>query len=254
MPHGDNHDLWISATDNQRMVQSNDGGGNVTVNGGQTWTAQDFPTGQFYNVFTTRHVPYHVCGAQQDNSTACVGSQANPGAGEGSLPPIFYAVGGGESGYIAPDPHDLNVFFAGSYGGFLSRLDRETGQQRAVNIYPNNPMGYSAIDIKERFQWTFPDRLLAGGREDAVRVVAAPVAHHEWRAELGEDQPEPDALRSEDAAGLGRPDHQGPDRRRDLRGHLHDRAVATGRQHHLDRARTTAGCTSRATAARTGRR
>ena len=99
------------------------------------------PTGQFYNVFTTKHVPYHVCGAQQDNSTACVGSQANPGAGEGSLPPIFYAVGGGESGYIAPDPNDLNVFYAGSYGGFLSRLDRETGQQRAVNIYPNNPMG-----------------------------------------------------------------------------------------------------------------
>jgi len=156
VPHGDNHDLWISPSDNQRMVQSNDGGANVSVNGGKTWTDQDFPTGQFYNVFTTKHVPYHVCGAQQDNSTACVGSQANPGGGEGSLPPIFYAVGGGESGYIAPDPNDLNVFYAGSYGGFLSRLDRETGQQRAVNIYPNNPMGYSAVDIKERFQWTYP--------------------------------------------------------------------------------------------------
>ena len=144
------------STDNKRMVQANDGGANVTVNGGQTWTDQDIPTGQFYNVFTTRHVPYHICGAQQDNSTACVGSQANPGAGEGSLPPIFYAVGGGESGYIAADPNDLNVFFAGSYGGYLSRLDRETGQQRAVNIYPNNPMGYSSIDIKERFQWTYP--------------------------------------------------------------------------------------------------
>ena len=155
-PHGDNHDLWISSSDNQRMVQANDGGGNVSVNAGRTWTDQDYPTGQFYNVFTTRHVPYHICGAQQDNSTACVGSQANPGAGEGSLPPIFYAVGGGESGYIAPDPNDLNVFYAGSYGGFLSRLDRETGQQRAVNIYPNNPMGYSSIDIKERFQWTYP--------------------------------------------------------------------------------------------------
>jgi photosystem II stability/assembly factor-like uncharacterized protein len=156
VPHSDNHDLWISTADNKRMVQANDGGANVSVNGGQTWTDQDLPTGQFYNVFTTKHTPYHICGAQQDNSTACVGSQANPGAGEGSLPPIFYAVGGGESGYIAPDPNDLNVFFAGSYGGFLSRLDRETGQQRAVNIYPNNPMGWSSIDIKERFQWTFP--------------------------------------------------------------------------------------------------
>ena len=156
VPHGDNHDLWISSTNNKRMVQSNDGSANVTWNGGTTWTGQDIPTGQFYNVFTTRHVPYHICGAQQDNSTACVGSQANPGAGEGSLPPIFYAVGGGESGYIAADPRDTNVFFAGSYGGYLSRLDRETGQQRAVNIYPNNPMGYSSKDIKERFQWTYP--------------------------------------------------------------------------------------------------
>ena len=156
VPHGDNHDLWISSTNNKRMVQANDGSANVTWNGGTTWTGQDIPTGQFYNVFTTRHVPYHICGAQQDNSTACVGSQANPGAGEGSLPPIFYAVGGGESGYIAADPRDSNVFFAGSYGGYLSRLDRETGQQRAINIYPNNPMGYSSVDIKERFQWTYP--------------------------------------------------------------------------------------------------
>ncbi len=156
VPHGDNHDLWISTSNNKRMIQANDGSVNVSWNGGQTWTEQDIPTGQFYNVFTTKHVPYHICGAQQDNSTACVGSQAQAGAGEGSLPPIFYAVGGGESGYIAPDPKNLDVFFAGSYGGFLSRLDRETGQQRAVNIYPNNPMGYSSIDIKERFQWTYP--------------------------------------------------------------------------------------------------
>jgi len=180
VPHGDNHDLWISPTDNQRMVQSNDGGGNVSVNGGRTWTSQDFATGQFYNVFTTKHVPYHVCGAQQDNSTACVGSQAQAGAGEGSLPPIFYAVGGGESGYIAPDPNDVNVFYAGSYGGFLSRLDRETGQQRSVNIYPNNPMGYSAIDIKERFQWTFP---IVFSPVDGKTLYAS--SQHLWRTTNG---------------------------------------------------------------------
>jgi photosystem II stability/assembly factor-like uncharacterized protein len=156
-PHGDNHDMWIAPNDNTRMIEANDGGANVSVNGGQTWSSQDYSTGQFYNVFTTRHVPYHVCGAQQDNSTACVGSEATSGGGgEASVPPIFYDVGGGESGYIAPDPLDLNVFYAGSYGGYLSRLDRETGQRRAVNIYPNNPMGYSSIDITERFQWTYP--------------------------------------------------------------------------------------------------
>jgi photosystem II stability/assembly factor-like uncharacterized protein len=155
-PHGDNHDLWIASKDNQRMMQGNDGGGNVSVNGGKTWSGQGYATGQFYNVFTTKHVPYHVCGAQQDNSTACISSETNPGAGEGSLPPIFYSPGGGESGYIAADPTNENVFFAGSYGGLLTRLDRTTDQRRVVTIYPNNPMGHSSIDIKERFQWTFP--------------------------------------------------------------------------------------------------
>jgi photosystem II stability/assembly factor-like uncharacterized protein len=180
VPHGDNHDLWIAPNDNKRMVQANDGGGNVSVNGGQTWSGQAYATGQFYNVFTTKHVPYHVCGAQQDNSTACVGSQNNPGAGEGSLPPIFYAVGGGESGYIAPDPTDTNVFFAGSYGGYLSRLDRETGQQRAVNIYPDNPMGWSSIDIAERFQWTFP---IVFSRTDPQTLYAS--SQHLWRTTTG---------------------------------------------------------------------
>lgn len=180
VPHGDNHDLWIAPDNNKRMINANDGGGNVSVNGGETWSGQGFPTGQFYNVFTTKHVPYHVCGAQQDNSTACISSETNPGAGEGSLPPIFYAVGGGESGYIAPDPKDTAVFFAGSYGGYLSRLDRNTGQQRAVHIYPNNPMGWSSIDIKERFQWTFP---IVFSPTDPNVLYAS--SQHVWRTTNG---------------------------------------------------------------------
>ncbi len=179
-PHGDNHDMWIAPNDNKRMIEGNDGGGNVSVNGGQTWSGQGYPTGQFYNVFTTKHVPYHVCGAQQDNSTACVGSQNNPGAGEGSLPPIFYAVGGGESGYIAPDPKDTAVFYAGSYGGYLSRLDRDTGQQRAIDVYPNNPMGWSSIDINERFQWTFP---IVFSPTDPNVLYAS--SQHLWRTTSG---------------------------------------------------------------------
>ena len=155
-PHGDNHDLWIAPNDSNRMVQGNDGGGNVSVNAGRTWTGQGFATSQFYNVFLTKHVPYHVCGAQQDNSTACVGSEASPGAGEGSLPPIFYSPGGGESGYIASDPTNPDIFFAGSYGGLMTRLDRSTDQRRVVTVYPSNPMGHSSEDIKERFQWTYP--------------------------------------------------------------------------------------------------
>ncbi|HEY7500491.1 MAG TPA: hypothetical protein VH740_18360 [Vicinamibacterales bacterium] len=146
VPHGDNHDLWIAPNDPKRMINSNDGGGNVSTNGGESWTDQDFPTAQFYNVFTTAHVPYHVCGAQQDNSTACVPSTG----GE------LYAVGGGESGYVAPDPEDVDVFYAGSYGGLLTRINRRTGERRAITIWPDNPMGFSASDIVERFQWTFP--------------------------------------------------------------------------------------------------
>jgi photosystem II stability/assembly factor-like uncharacterized protein len=146
VPHGDNHDLWIAPNDARRMINSNDGGGNVSTNGGESWTDQDYATAQFYNVFTTAHVPYHVCGAQQDNSTACV-----PVTG-GEL----YQAGGGESGYIAPDPEDVDVFYAGSYGGLLTRINRRTGERRNVSIWPDNPMGFSAKDIVERFQWTFP--------------------------------------------------------------------------------------------------
>jgi photosystem II stability/assembly factor-like uncharacterized protein len=147
VPHGDNHDLWISPNDPKRMIQANDGGANVTVDAGVNWTEQDYPTSQFYNVFTTNHVPYHVCGAQQDNTTACV-----PSTGGG----VLYPVGGGESGYIAPHPTRLDLFFAGSYGGLLTRFDKSTGTSKAINVWPENPMGHSGKDMKERFQWTFP--------------------------------------------------------------------------------------------------
>jgi photosystem II stability/assembly factor-like uncharacterized protein len=152
VPHGDNHDMWIAPGDSNRMIEANDGGANVSVNGGQTWTDQDYPTAQFYHVFLTAHIPYQICGAQQDNSTACMSSQA----GSFGQDTYYYDVGGGESGYIAPDPLDENVYYAGSYGGLLTRYDRRTGQQRNINIWPDNPMGYGSEGITERFQWTFP--------------------------------------------------------------------------------------------------
>src|SRR6266487_4625967 len=159
VPHGDNHDMWIAANDSNRMIEANDGGGTISVNGGETWTAETMPTAQVYHVITTKHAPYHICGAQQDNSTACVSSQTAPGGPGGSgggADQVFYSVGGGESGYIASDPRSPDIFFAGSYGGLISRLDRRTGQERAINPYPDNPMGYASADITERFQWTFP--------------------------------------------------------------------------------------------------
>ena len=167
VPHGDNHDLWIAPDDPKRMGQSNDGGANISTNGGQTWTDQDYPTAQFYNVFTTSHVPYHVCGAQQDNSTACIPSTG----GE------LYAVGGGESGYIAPDPENTDVFYAGSYGGLLTRINRRTGERRNINVWPDNPMGHSASDMTERFQWTFPI-VIAPTNPNVLYVTS----QHVWRS------------------------------------------------------------------------
>jgi photosystem II stability/assembly factor-like uncharacterized protein len=146
--HSDHHDLWIASTDARRMINSNDGGASVSTNGGITWTEETYATGQFYNAVTTADVPYHVCGAQQDSGTACV-----PSNGRGR---DAYDVGGGESGYVAPDPSNRGVFYAGSFGGYLTRVDRSTNQTRFVNVWPEYPVGQAPRDLKERFQWTFP--------------------------------------------------------------------------------------------------
>ena len=152
VPHGDNHDLWIAPNDPQRMIESNDGGANVSYNGGRTWTEQDFATGQFYHVTTTNHFPYRVCGAQQDNSTLCGPSRSDGGISMDE----WYDAGGGESGYIAVRPDSPDVMFAGSYGGVLTHKDAKTRFERDVNPWPDNPMGHDAADAKYRFQWTFP--------------------------------------------------------------------------------------------------
>ena len=154
--HGDHHDLWVDPDDPQHLVDGNDGGGAVSANGGQNWSPQAFPTGQFYHVVTTRHVPYHVCGAQQDNSTICVPSDTGRGGGRGAPPPT-YSAGGSEPGYIAPDPKDIDVFFAGgNNGSFLTRINRRTGENREVGPYPRMFSGEPSSALVERWQWTYP--------------------------------------------------------------------------------------------------
>src|SRR5215831_8392571 len=153
VPHGDNHDLWIAPEDPNRMIESNDGGANVSFNGGRSWSEQDQPTAQFYRVALDNDFPYHIYGAQQDNSTVRIASRTVEG---GITTSDWFDVGGGESGWIAPSPKDSEIVFAGSYDGLITRYDHHTGQLRDVNPYPNNPMGWGAGDIKYRFQWNFP--------------------------------------------------------------------------------------------------
>jgi photosystem II stability/assembly factor-like uncharacterized protein len=152
-PHSDNHDLWIAPGDANRMIEGNDGGANVSYNGGKSWSEQDQPTAQFYRVVTDNDFPYNIYGAQQDNSTVRIASRSNDFA---ITDKDWYDVGGGESGWIAPLPEDSQIVFAGSYGGLLTRYDHRTGQMADVNPYPNNPMGAGAEDLKYRFQWNYP--------------------------------------------------------------------------------------------------
>jgi photosystem II stability/assembly factor-like uncharacterized protein len=153
VPHGDNHDLWIAPDDPNRMINSNDGGANVSFNGGKSWSEQDQATAQFYRVNLDNDFPYHVYGAQQDNSTVRISSRTTEG---GITTSDWFDVGGGESGWIAPLPRDSEIIFAGSYGGLITRYDHRTGQLRDINPYPNNPMGAGADVLKYRFQWNFP--------------------------------------------------------------------------------------------------
>ena len=152
-PHGDNHALWIAPNDPLRMINGNDGGANVSYNGGVTWTGQDNqPTAQFYHVTATTHFPYRVCGSQQDNSSVCIAARTDGGA---ITQKDWYDVGGGESGWIVARQDDPDIVYAGSYS-YLSRLDHRTNQERDITPWPENPMGWGAADLKYRLQWTFP--------------------------------------------------------------------------------------------------
>jgi photosystem II stability/assembly factor-like uncharacterized protein len=172
----DSHDIWIDPDDSNHFMYANDGGGDETYTAltQPQWSSRAYPTGQFYHVITTAHVPYHVCGAQQDSSTICVPSTAGfsggggrrggggggRGAGGGATAdPLAdtYNAGGAEPGYIAPDPNDPDIFYAGgNNGSFLTKINRRTGEDREVGPYPLEFSGQPSKDLVERIQWTFP--------------------------------------------------------------------------------------------------
>ena len=153
-PHGDHHDLWIAPEDPMRMIMGDDGGAQISYDGGENWsTYHNQPTAQYYRVTTDNHFPYRIYVAQQDNSTQRVLHRTDGGSiGERD----WESSAGGESAHLAVDPQDNDIVYGGSYGGFLTRMNHRTGEMRAINVWPDNPMGYGAEGMKYRFQWNFP--------------------------------------------------------------------------------------------------
>jgi photosystem II stability/assembly factor-like uncharacterized protein len=168
-PHGDHHDLWIDPSNGSRMVIADDGGAQVTFDGGNDWsTYENQPTAQFYRVSTDNHFPYRILGAQQDNSTVRILSRSSGGQITTS---DWQETAGSESGYVVADPLNPDIVYGGNYSGYLSRLDHKTGENRAVSVWPDDPLGAGADVSKYRFQWNFPiffsphdpKKLYAGG-------------------------------------------------------------------------------------------
>jgi photosystem II stability/assembly factor-like uncharacterized protein len=153
-PHGDHHDLWIDPTEPQRMIVADDGGAQVSINAGAAWTTyHNQPTAQFYRVTTDNHFPYRIYGAQQDNSTVRIASRSDDFS---ITERNWEETAGGESGHIAVNPKDNDIVYGGSYGGYLTRVNHRTNESRVINVWPDNPIGHAAADLKYRFQWNFP--------------------------------------------------------------------------------------------------
>jgi photosystem II stability/assembly factor-like uncharacterized protein len=152
--HGDNHELWIDPTDPRRMINGNDGGANISVDTGETWTTEmNQPTAQFYHIATDDQFPFRLYGDQQDNSSISIASAGRSG---GVGIEDWYEVGGGESGFIVPDPTNPEIVYGGGYDAELTRYDHRTDNERQITPWPRNTMGWAAADLKHRFQWTAP--------------------------------------------------------------------------------------------------
>lgn len=153
-PGGDDyHQVWIDPANSAHMVLGTDQGTTVTLNGGKTWsTWYNQPTAQFYHVITDNAFPYHVYGAQQDSGTAATASQTDHGEIDSR---DWFSVGGSESGYIAPDPRNPDVFYISGTFGELVRSDRRTMQNQNIAPWPMPPtLATPMPERKYRDPWT----------------------------------------------------------------------------------------------------
>ena len=153
-PHGDNHHLWIHPKDNLKMINSNDGGANVSNNGGKSWSSQrNQGTAQFYRVITDNKVPYHVYGGQQDNSAIAIASRTNDFGIDWK---DWYSVAGCESAYLAFDPNNPIEVYGGCYQGIIERWMKNSNLSQPINQYPELGLSKAPEDAKYRHNWNAP--------------------------------------------------------------------------------------------------
>ncbi|WP_372974245.1 glycosyl hydrolase [Muriicola sp.] len=153
-PHGDNHHLWIHPSDNQKMINSNDGGANISNNGGRSWSSQAIqPTAQFYRVITDNQVPYRVYGGQQDNSAISIASRTND---MGIDWKDWHSVAGCESAFLAFDPDNPEIVYGGCYQGIIEKWVKASREGKAIKEYPELALGNVPADFKYRYNWNAP--------------------------------------------------------------------------------------------------
>jgi len=154
VPHGDNHHLWINPHDNTNLINSNDGGANISFNGGQSWsTQQNQATSQFYRVITDNLVPYYVYGGQQDNSAIAIASRTNDAGIDWK---DWYSVAGGESAFLAFDPDNPETVYGGTYQGNISKWTKSSREQKSIKEYPELGLSIAPKDSKYRYNWNAP--------------------------------------------------------------------------------------------------
>ena len=158
--HGDNHDMWINPVNPQNYIMGDDGGPQVTFDGGKNFTPVDLPTAQFYHVNLDNAIPYNVYGAQQDNSSIRIASRVTgfaSGVNGGLIGASeWYPVAGGEAGFIVPNPKDPDITVGGEYLGQMSYYNKRTNEYRVISPYPELLSGVAAEKMKYRFNWTYP--------------------------------------------------------------------------------------------------
>ena len=201
-PHGDHHGLWIDPNNPSRMINGNDGGATISVDGGKSWSTQmNQPTAQFYHVTADNDFPFRIYGAQQDNSTVGILTRSDRGFIDRA---DWDPVGGGESGYIAVDPRDSNIVYAGSYFGYITRFDRRTGQDQNVQQWPDDPDGHNASALKYRYTWTMP--IVLSPRDSGTLYNAAQYVFrsqdggHSWET-ISPDLTRNDKSKQQDSGG-----------------------------------------------------